>query len=333
MSEVPRVQVRFKDRYRLWQEFILASERDGRVFVSTDEKPEHDAELLLEVSVGGEQDMLEIRATVEARRPPNQRFGRGVFVRLEDGEVDRLRDTLGLIPADSSSSRRSRRDQLTWPVSFRTPALLKPVNTEDISAEGMHIDMPERVRQGHVLEFKITFPQGHQLGLAGEVMWTSETSSRVGLRFIFDEDSTALLFRRMLEYAALGGPGATPQETLHTVLVMDDDPRVLNLLRPVLLHRKCALVTAPTGEAALSLIREKRPALVLLDVADQDAARRVCESVRLDADLADVPVVFLGEMAEEELAAFAQSAGAADWLPKPAHTHAVLTVVDRQLKR
>lgn len=327
MTAPTQIRVVFADKYRLWQELVHASDREGRVFVATDVREAPGSLVELEVFVQDEQP-LKVRATVESRRPPSLRFSRGLFLRLPGEEVERLRSTLGLLPSQlqPAAGRMSRRYNVRWPVVFRTPALLKPVVTEDISADGIHVEMPERVRRGHVLELTLHTPQGHELGLAATVMWTSETHNRVGLQFYFEDEDTRRVFRGMLEHAVLseaagedeGATGLPPSGGAPAVLIADDDPSTLDLLTAVLESRGYRVVRARSGEEALSLVRSERPDLVVLDILTPALdGLSVCRAMRADAELAEVPVLFLSTLEEEDLRRRAEEAGASDYLHKP----------------
>lgn len=324
MTEPHKIPVLFADKYRLWQELVHASDREGRVFIATDQREVPGADVELEILVSGDEHPLFVRATVEARRPPSLRFSRGLFLRLPTDEVERLRASLGSLPVQAQSvlGRTARRYPVHWPVVFRTPALLKPVVSEDVSADGLHVEMPERVRRGHVLELALHTPQGHELGLAATVMWTSETSRRVGLQFYFEDDDTRRVFRGVLEHAILAeaaAKAAEPYDDVHpTVLVADDDAKTVALLTTLLEARGYRIVTARSGEEALSLVRSERPQLVVLDVLTPavDGAS-VCRAIRADVELAELPVVFLGNLQEEDLRRRADEAGASDYLQKP----------------
>lgn len=334
-----RIRVLFADKYRLWQELVHASDREGRVFIATDEREAPGSLVELEVVVEGEEP-LTVRARVESRRPPSLRFSRGLFLRLPTEEVERLRSTLGLLPSQlqAAAGRLSRRYPVRWPVVFRTPALLKPVVTEDLSADGIHVEMPERVRRGHVLELTLHTPQGHELGLAATVMWTSETHNRVGLQFYFEDEDTRRVFRGMLEHAVLAeaagedeGPIAVgPVATGHasTVLIADDDQDTLDLITAVLESRGYRVVRARSGEEALALVRSERPDLVVLDILTPTLdGLAVCRAMRADAELAELPVLFLGTLEEEDLRRRAEEAGASDYLHKPVDGTRLLMLV------
>src|SRR5215212_10061379 len=51
----------------------------------------------------------------------------------------------------------------------------------------------------------------------------------------------------------------------HTVLVVDDDPDILNFLRDALELEGCAVETAPDAQGGLDLAQEQPPDLILLD--------------------------------------------------------------------
>jgi CheY-like chemotaxis protein len=333
MEEPKRILVQYADRFRLWQEFVLASDRDGKVFIPCEVKETPGAEVILEVQVG-RSEPLQVRAEVESRRPPSTRFARGLYVVLEHEEVETLRAELGLMGAAAADSggRRERRYHFRWRVDFRTPALLKPVETLDISASGMHVHMPERVRRGHVLEFRLNTSQGHDLQLAGTVMWTSETSNRVGVRFLFKDEDGERAFRGVLEHAALAEEhervsGPLPE---HRVLVADDDKEILEMISRALTRRRYLVSRASSGEEALSLIRQERPDVVLLDIRmPRMDGETVCRSVREDADLTNLPIVLISALEEDELQKRAERSGATTWLQKPVRPRLLLELIEK----
>lgn len=75
-------------------------------------------------------------------------------------------------------------------------------------------------------------------------------------------------------YAIVGRPGAqdtsikTPGSLAHRLLVIDDDPRILEVLSAFFESEKngYAVATAPNGEQGLAAFRAERPDVVLLDM-------------------------------------------------------------------
>ena len=105
-----------------------------------------------------------------------------------------------------------------------------------------------------------------------------------------------------------------------TVLIVDDEPQVVKLLRRALKSEGLHLLSAPSGDAALELAHTVHLDLMLLDwLMPGTDGLDVCRALRADADpkLRDLPVVLLtGRTSSEETeAAFA--AGATDYLTKP----------------
>src|SRR6185369_12925743 len=84
----------------------------------------------------------------------------------------------------------------------------------------------------------------------------------------FDGEATSIHIRHRPQAAAaprvstgVPRPGAGPR-----MLVIDDDPAVCELMQRVCTREGFDVVTASSGEEGLRLAREKRPALITLDV-------------------------------------------------------------------
>jgi CheY-like chemotaxis protein/phosphoribosyl 1,2-cyclic phosphodiesterase len=106
-----------------------------------------------------------------------------------------------------------------------------------------------------------------------------------------------------------------------TVLIVDDDPAMVLMLEATLRTEGVRVLTATDGESALTLARQKRPALILLDMhlpgLDGLALCRILRA-ELDPRLCDVPIVMLTgvKLTETDLVE-AFMAGATDYLTKP----------------
>ena len=107
-----------------------------------------------------------------------------------------------------------------------------------------------------------------------------------------------------------GDPGGPTR-----VLVVDDDPETLRLVRGALAAAGYApTVTGDPGQLP-RLLRTRRPHLVLLDLMLPGAdGIDLLESV---PGLADVPVIFISGYQRDETIARALAAGAADYIVKP----------------
>jgi CheY-like chemotaxis protein len=104
-------------------------------------------------------------------------------------------------------------------------------------------------------------------------------------------------------------------ETGPTVLVIDDDPAVRELMQRFLRGEGMRIVTAANGEEGLRLARELRPAAITLDVMMPGLdGWAVLAALKADADLADIPVTMLTIVEDRSLG---YALGAADYLTKP----------------
>lgn len=122
-------------------------------------------------------------------------------------------------------------------------------------------------------------------------------------------------------------------DTRATVLSVDDDPEIRELVEQVLENAGYRVVSAPDGPSGIHAAREHHPGLILLDVMMPGMnGYRVCDDLQTDPRTSDIPVVFLTALSEERDRARAFALGATDYLTKPFRAPAVLEVVRRNLK-
>jgi CheY-like chemotaxis protein len=115
--------------------------------------------------------------------------------------------------------------------------------------------------------------------------------------------------------------------TAATVLVVDDDPIILDVLRAALEDDGYAVLTAVNG-GALPLARQARPDVVLLDIMmpGMDGVE-VSKRLRADPTTAAIPIVAMS--ATSNLMALADQMPIDDRLPKPFDLDHVSAVVAR----
>jgi DNA-binding response OmpR family regulator len=119
-----------------------------------------------------------------------------------------------------------------------------------------------------------------------------------------------------------------------TVLIADDEPHVVELVRLTLEDARVRVVDAADGRTALVRAHALEPELVLLDVQLPDrSGLDVCRELRKHSRLAACTIVMLTAAAQQDDIARGFSAGATDYLTKPFSPLRLLTLVDRLMPK
>ncbi len=115
------------------------------------------------------------------------------------------------------------------------------------------------------------------------------------------------------------------------VLVIDDDPQLLMLLRLTLERGGFRVVTAENGEEGLRQAYEVHPDVIVLDVMmPKMDGWTVCQRLR---DVCDVPILILSARAETESVLKGLSLGADDYLSKPCSLEELVFRIQAILRR
>jgi CheY-like chemotaxis protein len=110
-----------------------------------------------------------------------------------------------------------------------------------------------------------------------------------------------------------------------TVLVIDDNPDLIDLFRRYLADNPCRVVGAPDSRHALDLARELQPQAILLDVMmpDQDGWE-LLQRFKVEPETKAIPIIICSVLREEKLA---QSLGASGFVAKPVTQQALKAVL------
>ena len=116
------------------------------------------------------------------------------------------------------------------------------------------------------------------------------------------------------------------------ILVVDDNPDMVDLLTCVLQDCGHSVVVARDGLEALNQGRRHLPDLILLDLmlGDMDGFS-VCELLHSQPSTKAIPVVIMSALAGELARLNSLGSGAADFLGKPFRRQEVLRLVDEVL--
>src|SRR5690606_15472612 len=107
--------------------------------------------------------------------------------------------------------------------------------------------------------------------------------------------------------------------TLYTILVVDDDPCVRELVNIVFECRPYRISEAECACQAIRLARDVRPDLVLLDVVlpNSISGLEVCSTLKMDPVTRSIRIIMLSAMADPRDIHRGREAGADGYLTKP----------------
>jgi len=118
-----------------------------------------------------------------------------------------------------------------------------------------------------------------------------------------------------------------------TIMVVDDTPANLKLLQQMLQTEGYIVRTFPRGAMALAAAANNPPDLILLDINMPDMnGFEVCDRLKADAVLKDIPVLFISALSEVEDKVKAFSHGGLDYITKPFHFEEVSARVETHLR-
>jgi two-component system phosphate regulon response regulator PhoB len=119
-----------------------------------------------------------------------------------------------------------------------------------------------------------------------------------------------------------------------TILIADDEPHVVELVRVTLEDDRVHVVEASDGAAALALAFELEPELIFLDVNLPDmSGLEVCRRLRARPGTAGAQIVMLTAAAQQDDIARGFAAGATRYLTKPFSPVRLLSLVENLLPR
>jgi phosphate regulon transcriptional regulator PhoB len=119
-----------------------------------------------------------------------------------------------------------------------------------------------------------------------------------------------------------------------TVLVVEDEPDIRELIRYSLEQEGFRVVAAPDGEAVLALVRQDAPVLVVLDLMLPGAdGLEICRRLRAHPDTAKIGIVMLTAKAAEVDRVLGLEMGADDYVTKPFSPRELVARIRAVLRR
>ncbi len=117
-----------------------------------------------------------------------------------------------------------------------------------------------------------------------------------------------------------------------TIMVVDDNPANLKLLQEMLQAKSYRVAAFPGGAMALNAAAKNPPDLILLDINMPGMnGLEVCERLKTDEALKEIPVLFISALTETSDKIKAFSAGGVDYVTKPFECEEVLARVETHI--
>lgn len=118
------------------------------------------------------------------------------------------------------------------------------------------------------------------------------------------------------------------------IMVVDDDPDFVEITRTILLTKGYKVVTAASGDEALTKVRADKPDLILLDIMMDTILDgvNVSQELRDDPELRQIPLVMVSSIASTEHAEMfptGEYLHVDAWLSKPIQPKDLLKTVAR----
>jgi CheY-like chemotaxis protein len=117
------------------------------------------------------------------------------------------------------------------------------------------------------------------------------------------------------------------------ILVVDDQPINVQLVKRKLEREGMHVDTAYSGQEALDLVKKGKPELILLDVMMPDIdGIEVCQRLQADEATRSIPIIFVTARSSKEGKLEGLGVGAVDYLTKPIDLDEMLARVQTQLR-
>jgi two-component system alkaline phosphatase synthesis response regulator PhoP len=120
----------------------------------------------------------------------------------------------------------------------------------------------------------------------------------------------------------------------HTILIVDDEPDIIDFLSYTIKKEGYRVFTATNGEEAVTVAQQLSPSLILMDVMMpvMDGIE-ACQIIRKDLQLNQPIIAFLTARAEDYAQIAGFEAGADDYISKPIRPRLLISKIESLLRR
>jgi len=123
------------------------------------------------------------------------------------------------------------------------------------------------------------------------------------------------------------------EEKRQSILIVDDDDTLTDVLSRRLQQQGFATMTAHSGRSGLGIARSVRPALIVLDLRLPDSdGFAVCEQLADSPETCDIPVIILSGLEQPGILRRCRAAGCHYFLRKPYDPNAMLILIRQAIR-
>jgi CheY-like chemotaxis protein len=116
------------------------------------------------------------------------------------------------------------------------------------------------------------------------------------------------------------------------ILVCDDDPGVLEVIKIILEENNYEVITASNGKGIQKMIAQTKPDMLFLDIWMPGIdGKEITKLLKRDAQFKDMPIIIISALNDTK--DIAQEVGADGFLSKPFTITDLLEVVENNLKK
>ena len=122
--------------------------------------------------------------------------------------------------------------------------------------------------------------------------------------------------------------------TVKRILIADDEPDILEIIRYNLEAEGYEVITAKNGDEALEAARQHKPGLIILDIMMPGKnGIEVCNILRSQPAFKDTLIIFLSALSDETTEVKGLETGADDYLTKPISPKILISKVNALFRR
>lgn len=120
----------------------------------------------------------------------------------------------------------------------------------------------------------------------------------------------------------------------HTILLVDDEPDILEFLSYNLKKEGFKVFSANNGEEGVKMVQQLAPSLILMDVMmPKMDGIEACQIIRKDLNITQPIIAFLTSRAEDYAQIAGFEAGADDYITKPIRPRLLISKIESLLRR